>query len=114
LTVLAPSPPAVPATGFTVRLPAFTGTLSDLASALRAGRILPEEVPLLALTREVLAWAGTLAGSLEQLSELQHEENSAPHASILCFAVVVNGRPGLSVASPSCSATFTRSPAEAP
>lgn len=65
MSVLAPPPPAVPATGFTVRLPDFTGTLSDLASALRAGRVLPQEVPLLALTREVLAWAGTLGGGSE-------------------------------------------------
>ncbi len=46
-----------------MRLPAFEGTLADLASALRMGRVLPAEVPLLALTREVLAWAEALTGS---------------------------------------------------
>jgi segregation and condensation protein A len=34
--------------------PIFCGSLSELALALRAGRVLPGEVPLLALTREVL------------------------------------------------------------
>jgi len=51
--------------GFTVRLPSFEGTLADLASALRAGRLLPGDVPLLALTRDVLTWARAQAGSLE-------------------------------------------------
>lgn len=61
MTVLAAPPPALPP-GFTVRLPAFEGTLADLASALRAGRVSPGDVPLLALTREVLAWAEGLTG----------------------------------------------------
>lgn len=61
MTVLAAPPPAPPP-GFTVRLPAFEGTLTDLASALRAGRVSPGDVPLLALTREVLAWAEGLTG----------------------------------------------------
>ncbi|GAA5532185.1 ScpA family protein [Deinococcus aluminii] len=65
MTVLAAPPPPAPAVGFTVRLPVFEGTLADLASALRAGRVLPGEVPLLALTREVLSWVGTLAGNVE-------------------------------------------------
>lgn len=65
MTILAPSPPAIPATGFTVRLPVFEGTLADLASALRAGRVLPGEVPLLTLTREVLSWAATRTGDIE-------------------------------------------------
>jgi len=56
--------------GFAVQLPAFEGTLSELASALRAGRVLPGEVPLLTLTREVLTWAGTLAGSFEAYPEV--------------------------------------------
>ncbi|SMB94568.1 segregation and condensation protein A [Deinococcus hopiensis] len=58
-------PPAAGATSFTVRLPGFGGTLAELASALRAGRLLPEDVPLLALTRDVLAWATAQSGSLE-------------------------------------------------
>ncbi|MFC6660552.1 hypothetical protein [Deinococcus multiflagellatus] len=44
-------------------LPGFTGTLGELAAALRAGRVSPAEVPLLALTREVLAWAGQVTGA---------------------------------------------------
>ncbi|WP_051935569.1 ScpA family protein [Deinococcus sp. YIM 77859] len=63
MTVLAP-PPAF-AAGFTVRLPVFEGTLADLASALRAGRVLPAAVPLLPLTREVLGWAQAQAGTLD-------------------------------------------------
>ncbi len=59
VTVLPP-----PAT-FEVTLPVFHGTLSDLAAALRAGRVLPAEVPLLRLTRDVLAWAQMLAGPLD-------------------------------------------------
>jgi segregation and condensation protein A len=46
-----------PQTSFAVRLPCFSGTLAELASALRSGRVLPPQVPLLALTLEVLAWA---------------------------------------------------------
>ncbi|WP_022799663.1 segregation and condensation protein A [Deinococcus ficus] len=61
-----PPPPVAthpPAGGpFQVQLPAFQGTLTELASALRTGRVGPGEVPLLALTREVLAWAGGLTG----------------------------------------------------
>ncbi|PYE52900.1 segregation and condensation protein A [Deinococcus yavapaiensis] len=38
-----------------VELPAFRGTLLELASALRSGRVPPEDVPLLDLTRRVLA-----------------------------------------------------------
>ncbi len=61
-----PSPPVAthpPAGGpFQVQLPAFQGTLTELASALRTGRVVPGEVPLLALTREVLAWVGGLTG----------------------------------------------------
>ena len=64
MTATVPPPSAV-VTGFTVRLPGFGGTLAELAAALRAGRLLPEEVPLLALTREVLAWATVQSGSLE-------------------------------------------------
>ncbi|GAA5448606.1 hypothetical protein Ddep01_02371 [Deinococcus depolymerans] len=48
--------------GFTVTLPAFTGSLADLASALRSGRVGPGEVPLLTLTRDVLTWAQAMTG----------------------------------------------------
>ncbi len=47
---------------FSVHLPTFSGSLADLAAALRAGRILPAEVPLLQLTRDVLAWVQTVTG----------------------------------------------------
>lgn len=53
MTTLAPPPPV----SFVVRLPTFGGSLAELASALRTGRVEPGEVGLLALTREVLAWA---------------------------------------------------------
>ncbi|CAM3606604.1 segregation and condensation protein A [Deinococcus frigens] len=48
--------------GFVVELPAFSGTLAELASALRTGRIQPPEVGLLTLTRGVLAWVQELTG----------------------------------------------------
>lgn len=50
------------APGFRVELPVFEGTLGELAAALRAERVLPGEVPLLRLTREVLAWAEQVTG----------------------------------------------------
>lgn len=53
MTTLAPPPPA----SFVVRLPTFEGSLAELASALRTGRVEPGEVGLLHLTREVLGWA---------------------------------------------------------
>jgi len=45
--------PASPAP-FIVDLPVFRGTLTELASALRARQLLPGEVPMLRLTRRVL------------------------------------------------------------
>ncbi|MBI0445238.1 MULTISPECIES: ScpA family protein [unclassified Deinococcus] len=53
MTTIAPPPPI----SFVVRLPHFEGSLAELASALRTGRIGPGEVGLFALTREVLSWA---------------------------------------------------------
>ncbi|WP_102126900.1 segregation and condensation protein A [Deinococcus planocerae] len=61
MTVLAAPPPPVPES-FVVRLPEFEGSLSDLGGALRAGRVEPGEVPLLVLTRDVLAWVAALTG----------------------------------------------------
>lgn len=61
MTVLAAPSPPVPS-AFVVRLPGFEGSLADLAGALRAGRVEPREVPLLALTRDVLAWVAVLTG----------------------------------------------------
>lgn len=57
-----------PAQPFLVQLPAFEGTLTELAAALRAGQLLPAEVPLLRLTREVLAWVQGVTG--ERVSAL--------------------------------------------
>ncbi|WP_407568785.1 segregation/condensation protein A [Deinococcus altitudinis] len=39
----------------------YRGDLSGLAQRLRAGTVLPAQVPLLRLTRELLAWAGSFA-----------------------------------------------------
>ncbi|GAA5435114.1 segregation/condensation protein A [Deinococcus aquaticus] len=61
-TLPSPAPPLPAGAGFTVSLPAFTGSLTDLASALRTGRVGPGEVPLLRLTRDVLAWAQAVTG----------------------------------------------------
>ena len=52
----------IAAPGFHVQLPVFEGTLGELAAALRSERLLPGEVPLLQLTREVLAWAEGVTG----------------------------------------------------
>ncbi|GGB50145.1 segregation and condensation protein A [Deinococcus soli (ex Cha et al. 2016)] len=57
-----PTPPPPAGVGFSVALPAFSGTLAELASALRTGRVQPGEVPLLTLTRDVLAWAQAVTG----------------------------------------------------
>ncbi|WP_216327288.1 segregation and condensation protein A [Deinococcus aestuarii] len=61
MTVLAAPSPSVPS-ALVVRLPGFEGSLSDLAGALRAGRVGPGGVPLLTLTRDVLAWVAALTG----------------------------------------------------
>lgn len=47
---------------FRVVLPVFDGTLAELAQALRRGQLLPAEVPLLTLTRDVLAWVQAVTG----------------------------------------------------
>lgn len=62
LLAFSPAPPAPRPASFTVELPVFHGSLAELASALRTGRILPTEVPLLRLTREVLAWVEGVTG----------------------------------------------------
>nr|WP_084473875.1 ScpA family protein [Deinococcus pimensis] len=60
MTSAAPAAPADVETVFVARAGTFEGSLAELASALRAGKVRPAEVPLLALTREVLARAGAL------------------------------------------------------
>ncbi|WP_229775799.1 segregation/condensation protein A [Deinococcus ruber] len=42
-------------------MPGYIGDLTGLAARLRSGATLPEAVPLLRLTRELLAWAGHFA-----------------------------------------------------
>lgn len=65
---------AAPPTTFTVRLPIFEGSLSELASALRSGQVAPGEVPLLRLTREVLSWVEALSGPLaDSITDAQPE-----------------------------------------
>ncbi|BDP42541.1 segregation/condensation protein A [Deinococcus aetherius] len=61
MTATVVPPPPVPKS-FVVRLPGFEGSLADLAGALRAGRVELGEVPLLTLTRDVLAWVAALTG----------------------------------------------------
>ena len=70
MTTLAPTPPI----SFVVRLPHFEGSLAELASALRTGRVGPGEVGLLTLTREVLSWAQSqgVEGHPEALPTLAH------------------------------------------
>ncbi|GGQ93941.1 segregation/condensation protein A [Deinococcus ruber] len=46
---------------FRVDVPGYIGDLTGLAARLRSGATLPEAVPLLRLTRELLAWAGHFA-----------------------------------------------------
>ncbi|ULH16151.1 segregation/condensation protein A [Deinococcus sp. KNUC1210] len=46
---------------FRVDVPGYTGDLTGLAARLRSGATQPETVPLLRLTRELLAWAGQFA-----------------------------------------------------
>ncbi len=55
---------------FLVELPAFSGSLDELAGALRTGRVQPHEVPLLDLTRRVLARFG---GWRSEHADLGHE-----------------------------------------
>lgn len=43
-------------THFYVRIEVFQGSLPELGTALRTGQILPNDVPLLQLTHDVLAW----------------------------------------------------------
>ena len=54
-------PPEAEAWVFRVEVPGYAGDLNGLAARLRSGATLPEAVPLLALTRELLAWAGHFA-----------------------------------------------------
>lgn len=51
-----------PLSPFCVSLPVFEGSLGELAASLRSGQVLPGEVPLLRLTREVLAWVQRTTG----------------------------------------------------
>ncbi|MFC4639724.1 segregation and condensation protein A [Deinococcus hohokamensis] len=70
MTLAAP-PPASAA--FTARCGPFEGSLSELATALRTGTLPPSDVPLLRLTREVLAWAQAVTGAPAAFAELHPE-----------------------------------------
>ena len=68
MTVAAGPGRAVPATGWAFQIElalegaeVYRGDLGGLAQRLRAGSVLPARVPLLRLTRELLAWAGRFA-----------------------------------------------------
>ncbi len=57
-------------TGFTVRQPAFEGSLAELGTALRNGSLLPSDLDLLQLVREWLKYFNALARvSLDDASE---------------------------------------------
>lgn len=71
-TLLPPTPPTVddPAAPLVVTLPAFTGTLGELAHALRSERLAPADVDLLAVVRIVLArFEAFAAHDLERATE---------------------------------------------
>ncbi|SEJ44281.1 condensin subunit ScpA [Deinococcus reticulitermitis] len=51
----------------------FGGTLGELAAALRSEELRPSEVPLLRLTREVLAWAQAVTGAPGMLDDAPHD-----------------------------------------
>ena len=74
------SAPAVPFSHFA--FPGFSGTLTELAAALRSGRILPGEVPLLDLTRELL---GRLTA--QRLTEGEHTETLPVLAGVIALKV---------------------------
>lgn len=61
--------PAGPPEAFRAEFEGFSGTLADLAGALRSGKLDPAGVPLLSLTRQVLARFTALRASLDVASE---------------------------------------------
>ncbi|MFC4427655.1 segregation and condensation protein A [Deinococcus navajonensis] len=81
MTTAAPRP--VPST-FTARCGGFEGSLSELASALRTGELVPAEVTLLRLTREVLAWVQDVAGAPAAFAEV-HPELLPTLASVIAL-----------------------------
>lgn len=58
----APAPVPAEGSGYRVRLAAFDGSLGELAHALRAGRLAPSSLDLLALVRDFLAYFDAHAG----------------------------------------------------
>jgi segregation and condensation protein A len=87
--VPAGGPVAVPGSpltdwAFRVLLPEYSGDLGGLAQRLRAGAILPECVPLLRLTRELLAWAGQFAAL--------HPETYAELLPVLAGVIALKAR----------------------
>jgi segregation and condensation protein A len=69
---------------FRVVLPEYSGDLGGLAQRLRAGSILPEGVPLLRLTRELLSWAGRFAAL--------HPETYAELLPVLAGVIALKAR----------------------
>ncbi len=62
----------------------YSGDLSGLAQRLRAGSILPAQVPLLRLTRELLHWAGRFAAL--------HPETYAELLPVLAGVIALKAR----------------------
>ena len=62
----------------------YSGDLSGLAVRLRAGAILPSQVPLLRLTRELLHWAGQFAAL--------HPESYAELLPVLAGVIALKAR----------------------
>ncbi|GAA4023179.1 ScpA family protein [Deinococcus rubellus] len=80
MTLTLDPPPAAHFSLFT--FPGFSGTLLELAATLRAGRLLPGEVPLLRLTRELL---GRITA--QRLSPDEHAEALPVLASVIALKV---------------------------
>lgn len=69
---------------FRVELSGYSGDLGGLAARLRAGTLLPGAVPLLRLTRELLAWAGAFAAL--------HPETYAELLPVLAGVIALKAR----------------------
>ena len=80
MTLALDSPPAAPFSHFT--FPGFSGTLGGLAAALRSGRLLPGEVPLLSLTRELLERIAA-----QQFTPDEHAETLPVLAGVIALKV---------------------------
>ncbi len=88
MTAVSPTRPSESASGsdwaFRVLLDDYSGDLGGLAQRLRAGSIQPAAVPLLRLTRELLAWAGQFAAL--------HPETYAELLPVLAGVIALKAR----------------------